>query len=224
MLQMMKLLLLSALFSQLRTIDNEQLFVEFNVGLARQTCLSSEVRIQLEHEHRGRKTFEGKCAMQADWLKQRDAKIASLKAQLSLKEAEAAKMSCDELSVKAASLESEKYKLAEQVSTLEASYSGLHDEVSGLDSELMKMALHMDEEFYPRYLTTIPAQRAIGRAIDKGPAAQTPEASQLQPTPEQLMLLIHRLEDQVVIGETFLSFSLDVDHARVQRIRGDTAF
>nr|GEV02511.1 hypothetical protein [Tanacetum cinerariifolium] len=77
-----------ALFSQLRTMDNEQLFVEFNVGLARQTCLGSEVRIQLEHELRGRKKFEGKCAMQADWLKQRDAKIASLKAQLSLKEAE----------------------------------------------------------------------------------------------------------------------------------------
>ncbi|GJU89797.1 hypothetical protein Tco_0905429 [Tanacetum coccineum] len=37
------------------------------------------------------------------------------------------------------------------------------------------------------------------------------------------MLPIHRPEDQVVIGETFLSFSLDLIHARVQNIRGDAA-
>nr|GEX76986.1 hypothetical protein [Tanacetum cinerariifolium]GEY22900.1 hypothetical protein [Tanacetum cinerariifolium] len=121
------------------------------------------------------------------------------------------------------------------------------------------MALHMDEEFYPRYLTTIADEGgAIGCAIDKGlqdglaagidhendgresqkdasmadimdhlhlegPAAETLEASQLQPSHEQLMLLIYWLEDQVVIGETFLSFSLDVAHARVQRIRGYVA-
>ncbi|GKE76380.1 hypothetical protein Tco_1542500, partial [Tanacetum coccineum] len=116
----------------------------------------------------------------------------------------------------------------------------LSDRVAGLDSELMEMALHMDKEFYPHYLTTIAGRRwilgrglklavmkclqspeyiaslggAIGRAIDK-------EASQLQPSPEQLMLPIHRLEDQVVIGETYLSFSLDVAHAHVQRIKGD---
>ncbi|GKA37172.1 hypothetical protein Tco_0723737 [Tanacetum coccineum] len=38
------------------------------------------------------------------------------------------------------------------------------------------------------------------------------------------MLPIHRLEDLVVIGETSLSFSLDLAHARVQRIRGDIAY
>nr|GEX74517.1 hypothetical protein [Tanacetum cinerariifolium] len=57
----------------------------------------------------------------------------------------------------------------------------------------------------------------------EGPAAETPEADQLQPSPEQLMLPIHRLEDQVVIEETSLSFSLDVIHALVKRIRGYAA-
>ncbi|GJZ18293.1 hypothetical protein Tco_0554416 [Tanacetum coccineum] len=57
----------------------------------------------------------------------------------------------------------------------------------------------------------------------EGPTAETLEASHLQPFPKQLMLLIYRLEDQVVIGETSLSFSLDVAHARVQRIRGNDA-
>ncbi|GKF60872.1 hypothetical protein Tco_0177658 [Tanacetum coccineum] len=47
------------------------------------------------------------------------------------------------------------------------------------------------------------------------PAVETLEAIQLQPSLEQLMLPIHRLEDQVVIRETSLSFSLDVANARV---------
>ncbi|GJW07227.1 hypothetical protein Tco_1569650 [Tanacetum coccineum] len=66
------------LFSQLRSMDYEQLFAEFNVGTARQSCLSSEVRLRLEHELRGRKKFEDKCAMQAGWLKEKDAEIAML--------------------------------------------------------------------------------------------------------------------------------------------------
>ncbi|GKC91613.1 hypothetical protein Tco_1152262 [Tanacetum coccineum] len=44
----------------------------------------------------------------------------------------------------------------------------------------------------------------------EGPAVETLKASQLQPSPEQLMLPINRLEDQVVIEETFLSFPLDL--------------
>nr|GEV36680.1 hypothetical protein [Tanacetum cinerariifolium] len=46
--------------------------------------------LRLEHELRGRKKFEDKFSMQAGWLKEEDADIASLKALLSLKEAEAA--------------------------------------------------------------------------------------------------------------------------------------
>ncbi|GJW64572.1 hypothetical protein Tco_0116456 [Tanacetum coccineum] len=166
---------------------------------ARQTCLNSEVRLRLEHELRGGKKFEGKCAMQADLLKKRDAEIASLKAQLSLKEAEATEairlrgqvatvkaaktarvseldglkernatlegqvvalksaavvkdtelasssaqiaklthdlsnfqLSCEELSIKVASLESEKDKIIDQVFTLEGTCSGLRDKVLG---------------------------------------------------------------------------------------------
>ncbi|GKD00259.1 hypothetical protein Tco_1170533 [Tanacetum coccineum] len=49
----------------------------------------------------------------------------------------------------------------------------------------------------------------------EGCAAETLKASQLQSSHEQLMLPIHRVEDQVVIGETSLSFSLDAAHAHV---------
>nr|GFB08149.1 hypothetical protein [Tanacetum cinerariifolium] len=55
----------------------------------------------------------------------------------------------------------------------------------------------------------------------EGPAAETSDASQLQPLLDQLMILIHRLKDQVIIGETYLAFSLEVTHNRVQRLRRD---
>ncbi|GKF51448.1 hypothetical protein Tco_0147915, partial [Tanacetum coccineum] len=201
-------------------------------------------------------------------------------------------LSCDELSVKASTLKAERDRLVGQDEQVKV----LSDKVAGLDAELMGMALHLDEEFYPRFLTTISIlllwegpsavplirgmQDGLAAGIDhgkagrgladvaaydpsaeanfvsavnalravyfpllaqlasqkdasitdimgllhlEGPAAETPEAEQLQPSPEQLMLPIHRPEDQVVIGETSLSFYLDVVHSRVQRIRGDTA-
>nr|GEX41121.1 putative transposase (putative), gypsy type [Tanacetum cinerariifolium] len=170
------------LFFQLCSMDYDQLLVEFNVGAARQTCLSSEV-VQLT------------------------------------KDLSNFQLPYDELSFKASSLESQKDILVDQVSLLEATCSGLRDQVygyelfkeqceamqdvqvkvlsdrlAGLDSELISMALHLDAEFYPRFLTTIIGQRwilshgvklvfmkclqlteylavlgeAIGRAIDKG--------------------------------------------------------
>nr|GEY18085.1 transposase (putative), gypsy type [Tanacetum cinerariifolium] len=211
--------------------------------------------------------------------------------------------------------QSQKDSLIDQVSSLETTCSGLRDQVSGyelfkaqyeavqdeqvkvlsdkvagLDTELMRMALHLDEEFYPWFLSTIAGRRAVGHAIDKGMqdglvtgidhgkagrglvdvaaynpsakanyvfavnalhamgfpllvqlesqkdasiadimgllhleghATETPKTSQFQPSPKQLMFPIHRTEDQVVIGESSLSFSLNVVHARIQRIRRD---
>ncbi|GKG16562.1 hypothetical protein Tco_0361519, partial [Tanacetum coccineum] len=89
-------------------------------------------------------------------------------------------LSFDELSVKAASLKSQRDGLADQVSLLETTCYGLRDQVSGyelfkeqceaiqdeqvkafsdrvagLDSGLMALVLHLDKEFYPRFLTTI---------------------------------------------------------------------
>nr|GEX81552.1 hypothetical protein [Tanacetum cinerariifolium] len=53
----------------------------------------------------------------------------------------------------------------------------------------------------------------------EGPLADAPGMSDLQPNVEQLMLLIHRSEDQVVLGKTSLSLSLSVAHSRVEKIR-----
>ncbi|GKD92177.1 hypothetical protein Tco_1372014, partial [Tanacetum coccineum] len=240
-------------------------------------------------------------------------------------------LSRDELNSKVTSLESERDCIVTQRSSLESAFEFfkgqvekmqdkqvgvLIDRVAAIDFDLLEMALHMDVEFYPCYLTTIARRRwllnrglklvlskclsspkylsaigvAIGLAIDKGmqdglaagiehgvsgrsimdvaaytpsaesdyvaavnslqsvifpllvqlethkdasmadimdllrlesPTVETSEARPPQPSLDELMIPIHRLEDQVVIGETSLAFSLEVTHNRVQRLRGD---
>ncbi|GJX10891.1 hypothetical protein Tco_0200750, partial [Tanacetum coccineum] len=85
-------------------------------------------------------------------------------------------LSRDELNSKLASLESERDCLATQKSSLESAFElfkeqvekmqdeqvgVLSERVTAIDSDLMEMVLHIDAEFYPRYLTTIAGRRWI---------------------------------------------------------------
>ncbi|GJT93844.1 hypothetical protein Tco_1082689 [Tanacetum coccineum] len=233
-------------------LDEPDICHEFNVGAARQTCLSSEVRLRLEHELRGRRKFEDKCAMQAGWLKERDAEIANLKAAeaaqaselKSLKERNAAlegQLSCDELSIKYSSFEFEKDKLVDQVSKLEGTCSELRDEVSGyklfkeqieavqdvqvkvlsdrvaeLDVNLMRMALHLDEEFYPRFLTTIAGRRWI---LSRGLRLVVMKCLQLPEYRATLGGAIGRAINKGMQG----GLAADIDHEKSGRVLIDVA-
>nr|GEX42408.1 transposase (putative), gypsy type [Tanacetum cinerariifolium] len=53
----------------------------------------------------------------------------------------------------------------------------------------------------------------------EGPSAKTPEVIRLQPVYEQLLLPIHRKEDNFVIGETSLSDSLTIVHDHFQKVK-----
>ncbi|GKD41183.1 hypothetical protein Tco_1261390, partial [Tanacetum coccineum] len=126
-------------------------------------------------------TLESSAAAKETELSSLTTQIAKLTQDLSSLE-----LSCDELSVKVASFESQRDGFADQVSLLETTCFGLRDQVSsyelfkeqyeaiqdehvkelsdrvpGLDSELMALSLHLDEEFYPRFLTTIASRRWI---------------------------------------------------------------
>ncbi|GJR03356.1 hypothetical protein Tco_0526340 [Tanacetum coccineum] len=85
-------------------------------------------------------------------------------------------LSRDELSSKVAILESERDRLADQNSLLESAFElfkgrmeAIQDEqatvlgnrVADLDAQLLEMAAHLDEEFYPRFLTAISGRRWI---------------------------------------------------------------
>ncbi|GKD08559.1 hypothetical protein Tco_1188244 [Tanacetum coccineum] len=279
----------------LRSMDYDQLFAESNVGAAHQACLSAEVDLLKE------KDVEIANLKAQSPLKEAEATEAiHLRNQVSVVEV-AGK------SRQFASLESQRDGFVDQVSLLETTCSGLRDQVSGyelfkeqceaiqdeqvkalsdrvvgLDSELMALALHLDEEFYPHFLTIIAGRRwiighglrlavmkchqlpeygapfvvVIGLAIDKGIQAglvagidhgkfrmvllmlllttllwkraffvwkalllRLWRLAGLQPSYEQLLFPVHRKEDNVVTRETSPSDSLDVVHARVQKLK-----
>ncbi|GJV02303.1 hypothetical protein Tco_1335872 [Tanacetum coccineum] len=277
--------------SQLWGMDYDQLFAEFNVGVARQACFSAEVRLRFEHNYRERKKFERKCQRQTDLLEEKGDEIASLKERLSLKEAKAAEviclrglvttiesaetarvneliglkerylaleeeknvlekkvavlestnatkvieltplttqtakltqdfsklgLSCDELSVKASPLEAERDRLIDQVSLLEGTCSGLRDEVAGFDVELMGMALHLDEELYPRFLATIAGQMCI---INHG--FRLVVMKRLQP-PEYLAALGKSIGCVIDKGMQN-GLEAGIDHGRAKRSLADVA-
>nr|GEZ57715.1 hypothetical protein [Tanacetum cinerariifolium] len=217
------------LFAQIREMDYHHLVTEFNVGTARQACLNAEVRMRTEYCLSGKRRLESECEKQADLLKARDAKVENLKAQLQLKETEAAEADW------------QNDGLVDQVHALETTCSGLYDQVAKLDVDLLEMALHLEEKFYPHILTTI--SRAIKKGMHDGLSvgidhgkAEAPRGgfpftcrtkisqgckyygcygsaplgrsscnatgmSDLQPDVEQLTLPIHRPEDQVVLAQ-----------------------
>ncbi|GJS44376.1 hypothetical protein Tco_0569419 [Tanacetum coccineum] len=176
-----------ALFSQLRAMEYDQLYTKFNVGAARQTCLGVEVRIRAEHTLRKNKilaeairlrghvaTVEATEALHAAELNLLKKRNSTLEAKMRASEENAA------------ALEFEESGLTDQVSLLETTCVELRNQVAGyelfkekikavqdeqvrvltekiaeVDAHLMRMALQLDDEFYPSYLTTIARRRWI---------------------------------------------------------------
>ncbi|GKA58327.1 hypothetical protein Tco_0757515 [Tanacetum coccineum] len=202
------------LFSQICEMDYHHLFTEFNVGTARQACLNAEVRMRTKDYLSERKRLESECEKQADFLKDIDVEVENLKAQLLLKETEAAETAClraqvfaakatekiltdeidalkqrndlevKDLNVVVSSLRSQNDGLVDQVHALETTCSSLRGQVSGyerlkeqieefqvaqmnmindnvakLDVDLLEMALHLEEKFYPHPFNTISGRR-----------------------------------------------------------------
>ncbi|GJZ84526.1 hypothetical protein Tco_0649865 [Tanacetum coccineum] len=135
-----------------------RLYTEFNVGAACQTCLSAEVRMRAEHTLRKKKILEEDCTQQTNLLKEKDVEIASLKSQLSLKEAEAAEairlrghvatveaieaLHAAELNLlkeRNSTLAAKMRASEEKVAALEFEKSGLTDHVSSLETTCVEL-------------------------------------------------------------------------------------
>ncbi|GJQ96257.1 hypothetical protein Tco_0007396 [Tanacetum coccineum] len=104
-------------FASIRGMDHDQLFTEFNVGAARQVSLSAEVRMRAEYNIKEKRKLKTVVDEQADLLKVREGEIESLRAQLLLKEAEAA----------------EAIRLRAEASSFAATEKSLRDEVNALN-------------------------------------------------------------------------------------------
>nr|GEX14807.1 hypothetical protein [Tanacetum cinerariifolium] len=146
-----------------------------------------------------------------------DEEVAGLQSSVSAKDLE-----LKDLNVVVHALETTSFGLHDQVSSYErlkgqieefqdVQMNIVNDKVAQLDAELLEMALHLEEKFYPHLLTTIsgPLGAAISHAVEK----------EMQ---DGLSTSIDHGK-AVVLGETSLSFALSVTHSLVERLKENVA-
>ncbi|GKB64260.1 hypothetical protein Tco_0920446 [Tanacetum coccineum] len=150
-------------FASIRGMEHDQLFTEFNVGAARQMSLSAEVRMRAEYNIKEKRRLKSVAEERAELLKVREKEVEDLKAQLLLKEAEAAeairllveaskfeaveKSLPDEvkaLKERNVSLKKERDALDVKVIGLEASAMGKNHELTDLNAQLTSVKSHND--------------------------------------------------------------------------------
>ncbi|GKC16711.1 hypothetical protein Tco_1013493 [Tanacetum coccineum] len=126
------------LFYHLYSMDYEQLLTEFNVGTARQTCLSSEVRLRLEHKLAGRKKFKGKSEA---------AKVIRLRGQIAnVEAAKAAKVNeLNDLKERNAALEGQVAALECAAASKDAELASSNSQVAKMTQDLSNLQLSCDE-------------------------------------------------------------------------------
>nr|GEX44420.1 hypothetical protein [Tanacetum cinerariifolium] len=162
-------------FTSIRGMKHDQLFTEFTVGAARQMSLSAEVRMHAEYNIKDKMRQACVVEERNQLLKSKDKEIENLKAQLLLKESEAAdairlraeaskfeavkrslqgeirEQEVADLNVVATSVKSHNDNLIKQDAQLKV----VNDKFDKLYADFVEMALHLEERFYPHLLTTI---------------------------------------------------------------------
>ncbi|GJS79596.1 hypothetical protein Tco_0729477 [Tanacetum coccineum] len=150
-------------FAYVRGIEHDQLFTEFIVGAARQMSLSAEVRMRAEYNIKEKRRLKSVVDEKNELLKARDEEIVNLKAQMLLKEAEAAeairlraeasifdsveKSLQDEVNVlkeRSTILKKEQNALDVKVTDLEASVVGKERELTSLNAQLTSVKSQND--------------------------------------------------------------------------------
>nr|GEW24248.1 hypothetical protein [Tanacetum cinerariifolium] len=145
----------SKFFAFVRGMEHDQLFIEFNVRVARHMSLSVEVRMQAEYNIKEMRGLKFVVEEKDELLKARDEEIENLKAQMLLKEAKATepirlraedsnfeiveKSLRDEVSAlkeRIIILEKERNALDVKVTDLEASVVGKERDLTGLNAQL----------------------------------------------------------------------------------------
>ncbi|GJY14949.1 hypothetical protein Tco_0385371 [Tanacetum coccineum] len=144
-------------------MEHDQFFTEVNVGAARQISLSAEVRMRVEYNIRERRRLKSVVEEKYALLEAKDEEIGNLKAQLLLKEVEAAKAirfraevskfetiekslqgEVEALRERNTTLEKEKNDLDVKVTDLAASVAVKEREVADLDTQLTSVKSQND--------------------------------------------------------------------------------
>ncbi|GKF22858.1 hypothetical protein Tco_0075180, partial [Tanacetum coccineum] len=128
-------------FASIREMEHDQLFTEFNVGATRQMSLNAEVRKRDEYNIKEKRRLDSVVEGKNSLLKAKDEEVESLKAQLLMKEAEAAKAiflraEASKFEVVEKSLRDEVKVLKEQNATLEQEITDLGVKVADLTASV----------------------------------------------------------------------------------------
>ncbi|GKD65546.1 hypothetical protein Tco_1307654, partial [Tanacetum coccineum] len=127
---------------EIRDMDYEELFTEFNIGTTCQACLSAEVRMQIEYCLSERKGLESKCGRQETEA----AEVARLRAHVSAFEA-AERVHVDELNIlrqKNLALEDERNSLNGKVTKLQSLVFAKGRELEDVDVIVTSLKFHND--------------------------------------------------------------------------------
>ncbi|GJZ89549.1 hypothetical protein Tco_0661331 [Tanacetum coccineum] len=125
-------------FASICEMEHDQLFTEFNVGAASQMSLSAEVRMRAEFNIREKRRLCSLVEEKDSLLKVRDEEIKSLKAQLLVKETEAAK--AIHLRAEASKFEVVEKSLQDEIKSLKERNTALEKEKGVLDVKVADLA------------------------------------------------------------------------------------
>ncbi|GKD67568.1 hypothetical protein Tco_1321658 [Tanacetum coccineum] len=119
-------------------LDDGRLFTDFNVGAARQMSLSAEVRMRAEYNIKEKRRLKSVVDKQKELLKVREREIKNLKAQLLLREAEAAE--AIRLRAEASKFEAVEKSLQDEMKALKERNTTLEREKNYLDVKVTDLA------------------------------------------------------------------------------------
>ncbi|GJW94491.1 hypothetical protein Tco_0174163 [Tanacetum coccineum] len=125
-------------FASVRGMEHDKLFTEFNVGAVRQMYLSAEVRMHAEYNIKEKRRLKSVVDEQTELLKVREKEIESLKAQLLVKEAEAAE--AIRLRAEASKFEVVERSLLDEAQVLKECNTTLEKEKSELEIKVADLA------------------------------------------------------------------------------------
>ncbi|GJQ99625.1 hypothetical protein Tco_0522610 [Tanacetum coccineum] len=173
-------------FSELRHLPNAEFLGEYNMNLARQVAMGSQLRIRFKQEARLLRKARAKIA-------RRDQRIQNLEtlleAEVDMKKATKAKNAkltkeLESLRIQFADLQVNKDQLSQQVSNLQAQVTceerikaafeefkkyednKVEQRCAEMDARLDKLSVDIDEELYPHMLTVIAGRRwVIGHGL-----------------------------------------------------------
>ncbi|GJX28810.1 hypothetical protein Tco_0236889 [Tanacetum coccineum] len=178
----------SGYFSELRHLPNDEFFSQYNINLARQVAMGSQLRLTFEQEAKLLRKFVAQVTRRDQRIATREKHIKDLEAQLeaeiNMKKSAEAKNSevikeLEDLQMRFLGLEVGNAQISQQVSVLQAQVMGekrimaafedfkkhederVNARCAEIDARLDALSVDFDEELYPHMLTAIFGRRWV---------------------------------------------------------------